>query len=712
MKHLLTLLLIFISGFTVVINGQIPDGSIAPNWTRTDIDGQTHTLYNYLDQGKMVIIEFSATWCGPCWNYMLTGALETVWEEHGPNGDNTAMMFYFEADMSTGMNDLLGLTPSSQGNWVEAIPFPIIDLQPGQNEANAYDINYYPTLFAVCSDRTIWELGQVPAASWASFIQSCTLEGSVDNVEHAPCYGEGSVSVESTGGVTPVSYVWNTGATGPTLDNIGAGIYSVTITEAGGKWVILEDIVVGGADEPLEIEESEVEEPQCYGSSNGAIDISVTGGTPGYEYDWSNGSSSQDLNNVSAGFYTVVIVDDNGCSYEQTFNIGEPEELLVDFESTPENCDQSNGTITLFIEGGTGDYEITSSEGSVSGNQIINLPEGTVTAIVEDENGCGWEQDIEISFIEAPEVEIYQGPELNCVQLTTTLSGFPAGGSGDYDYEWSTPNGNIISSSNLQTITINEEGTYDLLVLDYETGCETESSYLVTADIILPQVEAGTDLPITCENNQPVIQGSGDPMNTITWTTITGNIVSGGTTYTPVVSAPGMYYINVVHTGTNCTNVDSVEILNQQDPANAAFQYQTSSLTLIATDLSTGSSLTGWSWTFGDGTTSTEQSPVHTYATEGSYQVCLSVQNGCGVNQTCSQVDVVFTGSVLSLDVQVNNVLCHGDATGSIVLIANGGSGNYTYAWTGPNGVTYTTPTIIDLIAGSYSVVVTDDQGN
>ncbi|MDQ3015979.1 MAG: PKD domain-containing protein [Bacteroidota bacterium] len=712
MKLLLTLCTVFLLAFQINIYSQLPLGATAPDFTLTDIDGNSHNLYSYLAQGKMVIVEFSATWCGPCWNYMLGGALETFWEEHGPNGDNTAMVLYIEADFSTGMNDLLGLTGSSQGNWVDAIPFPIIDLQSGQNTAQQYQIAYYPTLYAICSDQTVWELGQVPASTWSAFLTSCTLAGDVEAITEADCYGQGGIEINYTGGYAPVEFDWSNGDDVQNLENVGAGTYSVTITENFGKFVVLEDIVIAGADEPIGVESSSIEEPLCNGSSNGNIALEIEGGTPGYEYDWSNGASTQNLTGVEAGNYTVFVTDDNGCTFQQAFSMYEPDAVEAEIETTTEDCDQENGTATLFITGGVGDYEISANGGEVVGDQIINLAQGSYTAFVEDANGCQWEQDFDIEFLPAPEVEIGQGQELTCLQLTTILTGFASSGSGDFEYFWTTLNGHIVSGQNNQSIVIDAEGTYNLLVTDFNSQCQTEAEMQVVATILLPEVTAGDDIPYTCENTQITVAGSGDSLNVITWSTTNGHIVSGESTYTPLVDLPGTYTISVFNPTTGCTNNDLMVVPNDQNPAAAAYNYQTNSLTLITTDQSSGSNINTWAWTFGDGQTSTLQSPVHVYAVEGIYDVCLTVQNGCGPSTSCLQVQVTPSGSSLNVSADVINVLCHGQATGAITVLVNGGSGNYTYLWTGPNGESFNTPTIDELLAGQWVVIIIDDQGN
>jgi hypothetical protein len=92
--------------------------------------------------------------------------------------------------------------------------------------------------------------------------------------------------------------------------------------------------------------------------------------------------------------------------------------------------------------------------------------------------------------------------------------------------------------------------------------------------------------------------------------------------------------------------------------------------------------------------------------------VCLSVQNGCGVSEVCQSIEITSTGAVLHVEHSVQHVLCNGDSTGSIIIQVTGGSGNYSYAWTGPNGEMYSTPTIEFLLPGLYQVLVTDEFGN
>ncbi|MBK8702733.1 MAG: T9SS type A sorting domain-containing protein [Saprospiraceae bacterium] len=157
MKKIFTLFA-FLALFGAQLNAQMAPGSIVPNFTGTDINGNTWELYELLDQGKTVVIDVSATWCGPCWNYHNTHALENLYNTYGPNGTDEMMVLWIEGDPSTGMADLLGQTAASQGNWVEGTPFPIID---DAAIGDILEITYFPTIYHVCPNRIINEIGQV-----------------------------------------------------------------------------------------------------------------------------------------------------------------------------------------------------------------------------------------------------------------------------------------------------------------------------------------------------------------------------------------------------------------------------------------------------------------------------------------------------------------------------------------------------------------------
>ncbi len=206
-------------------------GSISPDWTLTDINGISHNLYTYLDAGKTVFIDISATWCEPCWNYHQTGALEDLWVNHGPAGGtgvsgsttDDCMVFFVEGDDQTNHACLIGDASNCTGNgtngdWTAGVSHPIFDPTASTNPTcnafnNFYSLTYFPTIIMICPDHTMQEVGADPAATlYANKTSTCP--SLLSNGSDAKMTSAGSNSSLGTcDSIIPTFLIGNNGTT-------------------------------------------------------------------------------------------------------------------------------------------------------------------------------------------------------------------------------------------------------------------------------------------------------------------------------------------------------------------------------------------------------------------------------------------------------------------------------------------------------------------
>ncbi len=212
----------------------------------------------------------------------------------------------------------------------------------------------------------------------------------VDAVMNATCNGgtNGSISITTSGGTAPYTYLWSDGSTDEDAVGLMAGNYTGTITDANGCEIvagpvnITEPMVIG-------IMVDNATNPSCNGGADGSISITTMGGTAPYTYLWSNGDSDEDITGLSADSYTGTITDANGCTFVAgPVVLAEPAGLVVTDVVTDETLIAADdGAIDLTVSGGTAPYTYVWDNGATT-EDLTALPDGIYCVTVSDANGC------------------------------------------------------------------------------------------------------------------------------------------------------------------------------------------------------------------------------------------------------------------------------------------------------------------------------------
>jgi hypothetical protein len=503
------------------------------------------------------------------------------------------------------------------------------------------------------------------------------------------CFGglTGTIDLTVSGGTAPYAYVWSNAATTQDLAGLGSGSYSVIVTDDDGCTSTLVVTLTQPA-AALSLTETHTN-PLCFGALNGSIDLSVSGGTAPYSYLWNNAAITQDLTGLAAGGYSVTVTDANGCSALLAVTLTQPAALVATATATPVACfGGATGTVTLAVSGGTAGYAFLWSNGATTQN-LTGLLAGSYTVTVTDSHGCT--ASASATVIQPASALLVSETHVNLAcfgALTGSIDLTVSGGTAGYSYLWS-------NGATTQDLANLGAGSYSLTVTD-AAGCTSLLSVTLT--------QPAAALSLTETHLNPLCFGA-----------LTGSIdlsVSGGT-------APYSYLWSNSATTQDLAGIGagsySVTVTDANGCGAVLAVSLTQPLALLATATATPAACFGgtdgavtlavsggtapYVFVWSNGETTQDIAAL----AAGSYTVTVIDANNCTVSTSATVAQPALLVAVAT----ATPVACFGAATGTVTLAVSGGTAGYSYLWS--NGAT--TQNLSGLLAGGYSVTVTDAHG-
>ncbi len=271
-----------------------------------------------------------------------------------------------------------------------------------------------------------------------------------DQIIMVSCNGgdDGRMTVSASGGAGSYTWVWADSQTNSVIENLVAGDYYVTVTDANNCQFSAVDNIT--QPDIININLSNSLMVSCFGGTEGMLNIGVDGGVPGYTYEWSNGATQDSITDLSAGGYTLTVTDANGCQKIWNGNVAEPDSIIIS-ENDHQNisCFGGNeGILSTSVNGGVPGYTYEWSNGATE-DSISNLIAGEYTLTVTDANGCqgSWLRNV----TEPSLLVVITDSEINPSSSGASdgyINLHAEGGTSSYTYDWS--NGSVEDSiSNL-----------------------------------------------------------------------------------------------------------------------------------------------------------------------------------------------------------------------------------------------------------------------
>ncbi|MCB9256508.1 MAG: T9SS type A sorting domain-containing protein [Chitinophagales bacterium] len=506
-------------------------------------------------------------------------------------------------------------------------------------------ISYAWTPSSFGSSATI---SSIPSGSYsvvATDANGCTGTGStnvsntsgvnavVSNFSNVSCNGgtNGVIAITATGGTAPINYTWSDqgfATSISTRNNLAAGPYSITVSDAAGCSVVLGPINITQPN-ALSVTLGSSTNVLCNNGSTGAIDMVVSGGTPNYNYSWSNSSATtQDLSGLSAGTYQLTVTDGNACPSVQgpSVTITQPAALTLSISSqTNVLCNNaSTGAVSGIASGGTAPYTYTLGASSNNTGNFNGLAAGPYTMTVTDANSCPMAQtSFTITQPTALSASVLGGSVVDPTCVGLTNGGFTvsaSGGTAPYTFTLGA------TSNNTGVFTGLAAGSYTVTVTDANLCSTTPVTQVLTAPAAI-SVALNTVTDESCF-------GLEDGAITVTVTGGQGILTYAWTNTTQITEdisdlAPGSYTLTVTDAN-NCTGSSAPIVVDAATAITTTISSTPESTsgsadgtaTVIATG---GAGNFDYLWDDSNGQTSSTAVNLST----GNYTVEVTDDNGC-----------------------------------------------------------------------------------
>lgn len=509
----------------------------------------------------------------------------------------------------------------------------------------------------------------------------------------------GTAAISSTsGGSAPYTFAWNTTPAQTTSQIIGLpdGNYQVTVTDAQGCSATASAAVAAGPSLSVSLFTLDV---ICFGGNQGSASVlSVQNGIGGFTYLWNDPASqtTQDISDLYAGNYTVVVTDTQGCTGSATATVADGPQINLNLSHTNATCNYTtDGSATVIATGGAAPYSyIWNDPASQNTATADSLAAGTYQVIVTDANGCTKTGSVTVQA-PIPADVVSSGTDVSCFSGTdgtvsvTVVNGNPA----SYNYFWDDPN-----SSTTASVSGLSAGTYNVTVTD-NNGCLVTESVTITQPTKLLITMSSTDATCGDSNDGTATVSSigGTPGYDYAWNvqgnpnvpmlsdvlpgtyTVTVTDANGCTQVgTTTIGAPPLLIANLTIDNISCHGMDDGQMSVTLNGGTAPFSYAWNDVSA-----STSSTIGG--------------------LVPGNYEVTVTDAVGC----TILALGTVVEPAQLSVSLQKNDVICLDDTNGSAIALPSGGTAPFTYLWAGGQ----TSANISGLGVGTYDLTVTDDNG-